>query len=305
MATSVAPETRAHITSGWVFALLSTVAFSTVTPFGKSIIVEGVPSTAVIVIRLWSATVLLGLFLAFNNVRRLSVSRRVLLVAAVVGISNGVGMMAYFGSLQYISASIASMIFSLSPLIVLMMLALRGEKFTYRQGVRVALGLFGVYLLIGPGGQVSLFGVVLAAVSIVTVPLQLVLIQWFLPDGDAQASSFYATAAMALTATVGWILFGLPWQTPTLNGWAAIASITLLGTVLGRLWMFMAIQRIGGGQVGLLAPLETLLTVIWSVAFLNEWLTPLQWVGGAFILFSALLAIQRLGRVRLQRLKSD
>jgi drug/metabolite transporter (DMT)-like permease len=305
MSTSLASATRTQTTSGWLFAILSTVAFSTVTPFGKSVITEGVPTTAIIVIRLWSATALLGLFLAFNNARRLRVSRRVLLVAAVVGVSNGVGMMAYFSSLSYISASIASMIFSLSPLVVLMMLALRGEKFTYRQTVRVVLGLFGVYLLIGPGGQVNLFGVLLAAVSIFTVPLQLVLIQWFLPDGDAQASSFYATAAMALTATMGWVLFGLPWQTPTLNGWVAIASITVLGTVLGRLWMFMAIQRIGGGQVGLLAPLETLLTVIWSLAFLSEWLTPLQWLGGAFILFSALLAIQRLGRVRLQKLKHD
>jgi drug/metabolite transporter (DMT)-like permease len=42
--------------------------------------------------------------------------------------------------------------------------------------------------------------------------------------------------------------------------------------------------------------LETLLTVIWSTLFLHERLTPLQWVGGALIMVSALLAIQRLGR---------
>jgi drug/metabolite transporter (DMT)-like permease len=60
--------------------------------------------------------------------------------------------------------------------------------------------------------------------------------------------------------------------------------------------MFVAaVDRIGGGQMTLLAPLETLLTLIWATAFLGERLAPLQLVGGALVLGSALLAIQRLG----------
>jgi drug/metabolite transporter (DMT)-like permease len=53
--------------------------------------------------------------------------------------------------------------------------------------------------------------------------------------------------------------------------------------------------RIGGAQMALFGPLETLLSVIWSIIFLNEQLAPLQLVGGALILVSALLAVKRLG----------
>jgi drug/metabolite transporter (DMT)-like permease len=295
------PRRLSPTLSGWSFAALSTLAFSLVTPVGKVVIDEGVPSSAIIVIRLVITTALLGAWLALTAPGRLRVNARALLVAVAVGLSNGVGMLTYFASLRTIDASIAAMIFSLSPLATLALLAMRGERFTWRQTVRLALGIGGVYALIGPGGAVDLGGALLAAVSIVTVPLQLVFIQWFLPEGDPQAASFYMIACMTLTALIGWGVEGAPWQTPSLSGWLAIAAITLFGTWLGRLWMFIAVQRVGSGQVGLLAPVETMLAVLWSVLFLREWLTPVQWLGGGLITLSALLAAQRLGRVDWKR----
>lgn len=302
MPANSASETPAHATpwTGWAYALTASLAFSTVTPIGKAVIAEGVPPSAIIVVRLAITTALLGLTLALTKPARLRVNARTLLVSAAVGLSNGVGMLSYFASLRTIDSSIASMIFSLSPLMTLVLLALRGEPFTYRQTVRLALGLGGVYLLIGPGGQVDPGGALLAAVSIITVPVQLVFIQWFLPEGDPQASSFYMLGCMLTTALAGWLWEGAPWQTPGVAGWAAILAITLVGTYFGRLAMFVAVQRLGGGQMGLLAPFETLLTVAWSVLFLRERLTPIQWLGGGLVLVSALLAVQRLGRVRLR-----
>ena len=57
--------------------------------------------------------------------------------------------------------------------------------------------------------------------------------------------------------------------------------------------MFRAIQEIGSGQLALLSPLETLLAILWSVAFLQESLSLFQWFGGSLILSSALLAAFR------------
>ncbi len=287
--------------TGWVYALASTLVFSTVTPLGKAVIAAGVPASAIIVFRLVVSVALLGLTLGLSGgPARLRVNGRVLLVSAVVGLTNGLGMLSYFASLAYIDSSVASMIFSLSPLVTLLLLALRGETFTRRHAARLTLGLAGVYLLIGPGGQVNAWGALLAAVSIITVPVQLVVIQWFLPQGDPQTSSFYMMIGMSLTALAGWWAEGLPWQTPTLAGWLALLVITLAGTYAGRLLMFVAVQRLGGGQFGLLAPFETLLTVVWSVLFLQERLTAPQWVGGGLILVSAMLALERLGRLRLR-----
>jgi len=58
------------------------------------------------------------------------------------------------------------------------------------------------------------------------------------------------------------------------------------------------VREIGGAQFSLLAPLEMMLTVIWSVMFLQERLSAWQWVGGGLILVSAALAARRWLRVR-------
>jgi drug/metabolite transporter (DMT)-like permease len=100
-------------------------------------------------------------------------------------------------------------------------------------------------------------------------------------------------------ATVGWwLLDDGEWRNPGLPGWIAIVWLAVFSTYASRLLLFGAIARIGGGQMSMFAPVETLLTVVWSILFLNEHFTPIQWVGGALILTSAALAIQRLGRAR-------
>ena len=71
-----------------------------------------------------------------------------------------------------------------------------------------------------------------------------------------------------------------------------------MGTYLAQMALFAAVRSIGSGQMALLGPLETLLTVIWSSLFLQERLSALQWAGGGLILFGAILAAQRMHRIR-------
>lgn len=48
------------------------------------------------------------------------------------------------------------MLLSTTPLAVLVILALLGERFTKRNLLRLGLGLGGVYLVVGPGGNVDM-----------------------------------------------------------------------------------------------------------------------------------------------------
>ena len=96
-----------------------------------------------------------------------------------------------------------------------------------------------------------------------------------------------------------WLADGTWHELPTPN-WTIVWSLAI-ATFLARIGMFASIKRIGGGEIGLLAPLETFMTVIWSVSFLSEQLSLQQWLGGSLILMSALLAFQRLGKVRLEQ----
>jgi len=81
-------------------------------------------------------------------------------------------------------------------------------------------------------------------------------------------------------------------------GWLGLVVLGVVSTYAARLILFAAIRHIGTAQLALLTPLETLLTVIWSLLFLGERLTLPQWLGGGLILVSGLLAVRRLSRVR-------
>jgi drug/metabolite transporter (DMT)-like permease len=66
--------------------------------------------------------------------------------------------------------------------------------------------------------------------------------------------------------------------------------------------LFSAIARIGSGQIALLWPLQTLTAIVVAVIFLQERLTPVQWLGGALVLAGTFLALPgvRLRRIRLR-----
>jgi drug/metabolite transporter (DMT)-like permease len=274
-------------------ALLATLAFSIVPTVGKAAVSLGVNPTTLVMLRLTITTVLLGITIAATAPQRLRMDRRSGWLCAVSGLANGVGMLMFFVALTRIHASIASMIFSLHPLLVLALLALRGERFTVRNAVRLALGVGGVYLLLGPGGQVDWMGALLALGAVVTAPIQILLMQWYLNDADPLAVTFYTVGVMAAVAIGWWLFQGVEWRDPGWQGWLLIGVMAVVSTYLSRLALFMAVRGIGGGQVSLFAPLETLLTVIWSVTFLSERLTFWQWAGGGLILASALLAARR------------
>jgi drug/metabolite transporter (DMT)-like permease len=125
------------------------------------------------------------------------------------------------------------------------------------------------------------------------------IIQWYLRGYDARTVTLYLIGSMAVVLTVFWLFAGMPWRPPTPAEWAGILAIAVVSTYLARLAFFAGVARIGGGQSAMLTPVEIFLTVLWSILFLGERLTPVQWLGGALILASAALAIQRLGRVRL------
>ena len=279
-------------------ALLSTLASSILSPVAKVAVGLGLDPAVVLALRLVVAALLLALTTLIANPAQLRIDRRGLLICLGVGAGTGLGMWMYFQALTGMRSSIAAMIFSLYPLAVLGLLALRGERFTYRQMVRTVIGLSGVYLLIGVGGRADGRGVFLIFGAILGFAILTVVIQWFLQGYDAMTVTLYTVVGMALPNLAGWIVRDVPWRAPGWLGWLTIVLLAVVVTYLGRVTQFVAIREIGGGQVALLMPLEIFLAVAWSVLFLNERLTLWQWVGGGLILLSTLLAAQRLGRIK-------
>jgi probable blue pigment (indigoidine) exporter len=222
-------------------------------------------------------------------------------IALAAGLINGLGVLCYWQALSRLEASVATVLFALAPLFVLGALALRGERFTWRQIVRLVLGLVGVYLLVGPGGEVDRTGVALVVLAIIAFTAEITTVQWYLNDQDTRTVTLYVLLGMWLSITIGWLVAGADTTIPNWKSWLVILILGVFSTYIGWWVMFRAIQLIGSGQYALLLPVETLLAIMWSYLWLGERLRPLQWAGCLLILLSAILAVQRLGRIKNRR----
>ena len=305
MSADETPSAPLSIWRGWALALLTSVSFSTMPPVLKYAINLGLDPPQLLAMRYLLATLLLSGTVAIIAPRRLRADRYLILFASIGGLAYASAVFLYSYSLTRLNASVAAMTFSLYPLLVLGVLAFLGERFTYRNIVRLALGLAGVYLLIGPGGGVDPVGILLVIGAMIAMTGYLFAIQGRLASYDALTAAVYLVAAMTVAINLIWLIGGAPWQSPGGRGWMAIGWMAIIGTYLAQLTMVTSIRIIGGGQVALLNPLETFMTVIWSVLFLSESLTVIQWVGGGLILLSALLAIQRLRRAKSINIGGD
>ena len=278
---------------GWSLALGATFASSIVTPIVRGAVVGGMNPITLLLLRLSLSVVLLGGTVAIMSPRLLRLERRGWLPVALVGVVNGVEICCFFWSLAFVDSSMTAMIKSVQPLVVLLMLALGGERLTRLHLLRLGLAACGIYLLVGPSGNVAPFGLLLLTGSIFLYALQLVLTQWWLASFNPQTVTLYLLLIMNVIIAIWWSILGVGWQAPSRTEWLVVIVLALVSTWFARLAIFGAIQRIGSGQVALLWPVQTLLIIVLSVLFLNERMMPIQRAGGALIVSSAALAIRR------------
>jgi drug/metabolite transporter (DMT)-like permease len=282
---------------GWSMALAATVAAALVTPLARAVVVGGMDPITLLLARLSIAAVLLGVTLAATDRSLLKISRQGLVNVTLVGIIAGIEISCFFWSLAWIDASMSAMLKSVQPLVVLLLLSFGGEPITRRHLARLALAIVGIYLLIGPSGDVAPFGLLLTGISILLYGIQLVLIQWRLLAYETRTMTLYLLIVMTLVVGGWWGVQGAEWSDPGVNGWIAILVMAVVSTYFARIAQFAAVRRVGGGQVALLWPLQTLLIILLSVIFLQEQMSTVQWMGGGLILSSALLAIQSRPRI--------
>lgn len=279
---------------GWSLALAATFASSIVTPLVRGAVVSGINPISLLLARLVIASALLLATMALFDRPRFQVDRRGMWRLGLIGLISGVEICCFFWSLAFVDASMSAIIKSTQPLVVLLLLALGGERFTTRHAVRLVLAIGGIYLLVGAGGSVAPLGLLLLTLSLLLYALQLVLVQWWLPGYDTRTITLYLTLLMTVVISGWWWAQGAQWQDPGPTGWLVIGILAMVSTYFARLALFAAIRRIGSGQIALLWPLQTLVIVVLSVLFLDERLGGLQWIGGVLILASAMLAIERM-----------
>lgn len=288
------------IIAGWILGITSAVSSGLVAPIARGMILDGMPPSILLLMRLGLTTLLIGITLAIISPQKFKITRQGAWHLLIIGILSGLEIASFTWSLAYVDAATSSIIKSMQPLVVVVLLTFTGERMSLRHWARLLISLFGIYLLVGVGGNIDPFGALLIGLSLILYALQLAQVQWWLQTYDSMTITFYVMLIMTLVVAGWWGTQGAPWQTPTIYEIIAFVILATVGTYLARLTLFASVARIGSGQNALLWPLQTLTTIIIAVIFLNEHLSPIQWFGAILVLGATFLALPG---IRLRRLR--
>jgi len=274
---------------GLVSTLIASFFLGWAPILGKMAYQEGVAPFALAAYRTLGAALALWCVFAIFWRHEMRISWRGLGGCISIGAVNGFGSLLYYPSLQRLDASLASLLNTLYPLWVVLFLFAAGQPLTRLTMVRLGLSMIGVYLLTRTDGrEPDWLGVMLMVASAAMYGWHLVLGQWVLADVPSRTGALYILTAMAVVVMLAGLLKGGLAEPISIQGWGAILSLALT-TLLSRLAMFSALQRVGGIEASLGGLLELLLSLLLAFLLLGERLTWVQWAGGALLIFSMLL----------------
>ena len=272
-----------------ISAALGSALFLGVVPiFGKQAILGGFTPFAVVALRTGIASGLLLILMLIFQRKYFYIYPVGLAGCLLAGIVNGIGSIFYYSALSRIDASIGHLLYSFYPLFVAFWLLLDRYPISRLTVFRLMLSFPGMFLLISAGhSTVDLVGAGFMLLSAGLYALHVIINQRVLYEVPAPTVTFYTLISMAVTVVIAFFLFH-PQLPTTETSWWPVLGMAII-TFLSRLTLFLGIKHLGGLQTALLGLSELLITVMLAWLWLGETLSPLQWVGAAFVFASLLL----------------
>jgi len=252
---------------------------------------------------------------ALRNLPRRRIAVLILLGVFFVGNSG-----TYFAGLEYVSASLSALIVYMYPALVAVMTIRFGRRLEGRRAWgALALASLGVVLAVGgidPTNPPQPIGLVLMISSPIIYAIWIVLAGRLAGERGARAREENAglalphdsdsteevrdaapTAAIMLTATaVAWWIWALAAGNPVLPqqipvaAWLPLIGVGIVSTAIALQTFYAGARRIGAAQASLVSTVEPVYTIILAALLFGERLTPLQLVGGAFVIVGVLVA---------------
>ena len=226
---------------------------------------------------------------------------RKLLVLSFVAVPLNQGFFLY--GLQYSTAAHAALLYTLTPLFVLLLAqALLGEFPGWRTAVGAALALFGtVFVLLQRGLDLSrgpLFGDLLLLVAVVAWAI-------YTAEGRDLVGKYGALPTIAWTLVGGTLLFlpfglgSLLWasnraalRTASPEAWWGVLYLIVVTSVIAYLIWYWALKHLAAARVAVFTNLQPLATAALAHLFLGEQVTK-AFLAGALVVISGVLLAQR------------
>lgn len=273
--------------------LTAAAGFGTIGIFGEVAALIDLELSTLLPVRFVAATlVIVGIALARGW--SFPASRRSWAVTIALGVVYTAMTLAYFFSLRYLTAGLATVVLYTYPAMVVVVSAVAMEEsITARKVAALGLTTLGIAFVVGAdtaGAEPVGVGLALCAAFCYAI----------YTAGSRAAVPSMSPAALTVGVLVGttasMLVYGaLDGGLALPNGWeewGVVAGIVVASTVVPHVLFYRGVSRLQAGRVGVVSTVEPVVTVVLGVALLGETVTLPAAVGGALVL-AGVLFVQR------------
>jgi len=195
----------------------------------------------------------------------------------------------FFKGLKSIPASRGALLVSLNPLFVMLLSALvYKEKITKLKLLGVLVSLIGLMIVVSRGQVASIFSSFQAGdLFMLGCPVTWAIYTIIARSVLQHTTPLQATTCASLTGLCFLLLFSLSEPAMpkiTLEIGASLLYLGLIGTVVGFVWYYDGIQKIGATRTAIFTNLVPVFAIILSVLLLHEEVIWFTWIGGILVL---------------------
>lgn len=279
--------------TGALLVAASAAGFATLAIFIKFAYAAGASTITILAWRFVLAAICLAILLKWRGVSLMIDKSLMKQLSLLGGLGYGSMSMLFAMTIKHVPASLAAMLLYTYPAIVSVLSFFSGdEKYTWQKGLALTICFSGLFLVLGVSfDNVGMLGFVFGLGSALVYSLYIVIGNRLLKDTNPLVTTTYVCASAAIVFLVtGMATDSLNWSLP-LAGWLSIIGIALLPTIVGIVGFFAGMSRVGATNASIISTLEPVITVLLSVALLNEKITPLQ-VGGGILILGGIVFLQ-------------
>lgn len=216
------------------------------------------------------------------------------------GTALGLNWVALFGAYRLLNVSLATLIYYIGPILVLLFSALLfREKLTAVKMAAVIVVAVGLVCISGSilSGGMNLTGLLTAVASALFYAALIVFNKRITHTQGLQTAAIELDIAFAIVLVYCLLTVGLPH--PLRSDLPYIAVIGTVNTGLAYLLYFSGLQKLSGQSVALISYVDPVSALLFSALFLRESLTPVQMIGAVLIIGGAMLGeLKKRGPVR-------
>lgn len=281
---------------GTLLVLLSATCFAAAAIIIKFAYTHGLSSWQMLVLQSLSASFILSIFY-FIYPNRPSFSWKTMLPPAIQGAIGSLGTsLAFFLALQYVDASLASVLLYTYPVFVTLggVIFLK-HRLLFNQVLALALTLVGVLMVMGIffgiGSAWHVKGILLGLASGVTYAFYNLFGEVVVANNDSfvvTAVNQFASTIMLLLIKPGVILTAV---SSGMFAWSLGALLAVLTSIIPFFLLLQGIKFLGATRSAIISTFELPVTMLLSYLFLKESITGMQLVGAALVL-SGIIILQ-------------